>query len=74
MMHRLDATGLSCPLPVLRAKKALRTLEPGDSLEVRATDPSAPKDFEAFCETTRTILDSVTEEGAVLVIIIRRPA
>lgn len=74
MMHKLDATGLSCPLPVLRAKKVLRTLDPGDSLEIRATDPSALKDFEAFCETTRTTLESVTEEGAVFVIMIRRPA
>lgn len=74
MMHRLDATGLSCPLPVLRAKKSLRDLDAGDSLEVRATDPSAPKDFAAFCETTGTILDSVTEEGAVFVITIRKPA
>jgi tRNA 2-thiouridine synthesizing protein A len=73
MMHKLDATGLSCPLPVLRAKKALRELKPGDSLEVRATDPAAPKDFEAFCETTRTVLDSVTQEGAVFVIVIRKP-
>ncbi len=74
MRHRLDATGLSCPLPVLRAKKALCALDPGDSLEVRATDPSAPKDFEAFCETTGTILDSVAEDGAEFVITIRRPA
>ena len=47
----LDATGLKCPLPVLRARKAMKSLAPGNVLEVRATDPDAPKDFEAFCET-----------------------
>lgn len=56
--HDLDVTGLSCPLPVLRAKKALKPLAPGDTLRVRATDPSAWRDFEAFCETTGTELVS----------------
>lgn len=49
--HHLDATGLKCPLPVLKARKALKDMGPGDTLDVTATDPGAPKDFEAFCET-----------------------
>jgi len=48
--NALDATGLRCPLPVLRARKAMKDLKPGSVLEVRATDPAAPKDFRAFCE------------------------
>ncbi len=48
----LDAKGLNCPLPILRAKKALKELPTGGTLEIQATDPGAVKDFEAFCRTT----------------------
>ncbi len=60
--HDLDVTGLTCPLPVLRAKRALKPLTPGETLRVRATDPAAWRDFEAFCETTGT--DLVSREKA----------
>ena len=68
----LDAKGLSCPLPVLRANKVARGLVAGDLLEVLATDPSAPADFEAFCETTGNQLVDCTEEGGVFTIVIRK--
>ena len=48
----LDAKGLNCPLPILRAKKALKDVAVGGTLEVLATDPGAVKDFEAFCRVT----------------------
>ncbi len=48
----LDAKGLRCPLPVLKARKALKDVAAGGVLRVLATDPGAAKDFEAFCETT----------------------
>ncbi|MCB6176610.1 sulfurtransferase TusA family protein [Rhodobacter sp. Har01] len=48
----LDAKGLSCPLPILRAKKALKDLPTGKTLEIQATDPGSVKDFEAFCRAT----------------------
>lgn len=48
-VHKLDATGLKCPMPVLRASRALRRLNGGDVLIVLATDPAAPKDFVQFC-------------------------
>jgi tRNA 2-thiouridine synthesizing protein A len=48
----LDAKGLSCPLPILRAKKALKDLPTGATLEIQATDPGSVKDFEAFCRQT----------------------
>jgi tRNA 2-thiouridine synthesizing protein A len=46
----LDARGLQCPLPVLRARKAMQKLEAGALLRVLATDPGTVKDFRAFCE------------------------
>jgi len=51
-MQTLDLTGLKCPLPILRAKKALATLDSGATLTILATDPGAPADFAAFCHHT----------------------
>ncbi len=48
----LDAQGLNCPLPILKAKKALKTVPEGGTLEVLATDPGSVADFQAFCRTT----------------------
>lgn len=48
----LDAQGLSCPLPVLRARKAMRGLTPGAVLRLIATDPGAVRDVAAMCEST----------------------
>ena len=61
-----DATGLLCPLPVLRANRKLRELAPGGLLTVRATDPAAEADFPAFCRQTGHELVSSTREGEVL--------
>jgi tRNA 2-thiouridine synthesizing protein A len=70
---RLDATGLICPLPVLRARKAMRDVAPGGLLEVRATDPAAVKDFAAFCEATgHTLVDSRQDDGGVYVFLMRK--
>ena len=63
---KLDLTGLSCPLPVLRARKAA-----GDVLEVLATDRDAPKDFETFCEAAGHALVSCTDDGGVFTIVVR---
>ena len=48
----LDTKGLNCPLPILKAKKALKKMASGGLLEVHATDPGATADFEAFCRQT----------------------
>ncbi len=48
----LDAKGLNCPLPILKAKKALNSVPIGGRLEVFSTDPGSVADFEAFCRTT----------------------
>ena len=50
--HLLDAKGLNCPLPILKAKKALKDLATGEMLRILATDPGAVADFQAFCRTT----------------------
>jgi len=70
----LDAKGLNCPLPILRAKKALSTLPPGGTLEVLATDPGAVKDFEAFARTTGHELVESTTEGNVFRFVLKRKA
>jgi tRNA 2-thiouridine synthesizing protein A len=68
----LDAKGLNCPLPILRAKKALKELAVGGTLEVLATDPGAVKDFEAFCRTTGNELLASKTEGKVFTFVIKR--
>ena len=62
--QELDASGLNCPLPILRAKKALAALESGQVLHIIATDPGAIKDFEAFAKQTgNELLDSKEDGG-----------
>jgi tRNA 2-thiouridine synthesizing protein A len=62
--HTLDATGLKCPLPVLKANKAIGQLSAGETLEVLATDPGAVEDFNAFCETKgHQLVEHSEDEG-----------
>lgn len=67
----LDAKGLSCPLPILRAKKALKDLPTGGTLEIQATDPGSIKDFEAFCRTTGNELVEHHMDGKTYVFTLR---
>ena len=69
-----DATSLLCPLPVLRANRKMRELDPGGLLTVRATDPAAEQDFPAYCRQTGHELVSAGREGDVLVFVIRKKA
>lgn len=68
----LDAKGLNCPLPILRAKKALKDVPPGGTLQVLATDPGAVKDFEAFCRATGNELLESKNENNVFSFVIKR--
>ncbi len=68
----LDVKGLNCPLPVLRARKALGTLKPGATLRVLATDPGASRDFEAFCRAGDATLLNASETDGVFVFEIRK--
>jgi tRNA 2-thiouridine synthesizing protein A len=72
MSHLLDAKGLSCPLPVLRARKAMKQVAPGEILEVLATDPGAVEDFKAFCEITGYVLVDWREDDGVYSFTIRK--
>ncbi len=68
----LDASGLNCPMPILRAKKALKELQAGDVLRIIATDPGSVKDFEAFAKQTGNELLESTEEGESFVYLIKK--
>jgi tRNA 2-thiouridine synthesizing protein A len=68
----LDARGLRCPLPVLKARKALRAVPAGGILRILATDPGATGDFVHFCRTTGDVLVASREEDGVLVFEIRK--
>lgn len=59
----LDAKGLNCPLPILKAKKALKEVPSGGTLEVLATDPGAVADFAAFCRTTGNEIVEQSQDG-----------
>ena len=59
----LDASGLNCPLPILRAKKTLSGMESGQILHVIATDPGSVKDFDAFAKQTGNELMESKEDG-----------
>jgi tRNA 2-thiouridine synthesizing protein A len=70
----LDAKGLNCPLPILKAKKAIKDVPVGGTLEVLATDPGSVADFQAFCRTTGNELVEHSEDGGVYTFTIRRAA
>ena len=60
----LDVKGLSCPMPLLKAKKTLNDMEAGAVLRVLATDPGSERDFEVFAlQSGNTLLDSTNRDG-----------
>ena len=67
----LDAKGLNCPLPILKAKKALKDVPVGATLEVLATDPGSVADFEAFCRATGNELVESTQANNVYRFVIK---
>lgn len=69
--HVLDAKGLNCPLPILKAKKAMSQVPTGGLLRVLSTDPGSVADFAAFCrQTGNELVESEIEDG-VFVFLIR---
>ena len=68
----LDVRQLACPLPILRAKKALAAMSAGQVLRIVATDKGSPKDFADFCSKTGNDLLSSTEADGEYVFLIRR--
>ena len=70
--QELDASGLNCPLPILRAKKSLAPLTSGQVLRIIATDPGSVKDFEAFCKQTGNELVESKDEGGKFYFLIKK--
>ena len=68
----LDARGLNCPLPILKAKKALAELESGQVLRIMATDPGSVRDFQAFAKQTGNPLLSHVKHGAEFTFLMQR--
>ncbi len=68
----LDTKGLNCPLPILKARKAMNGVPDGGTLQVLSTDPGAVADFEAFCRATGNELLESTEEGGIYSFLIRK--
>jgi tRNA 2-thiouridine synthesizing protein A len=68
----LDARGLNCPLPILKAKKALADMTSGQILRVQATDPGSVRDFQAFARQTGNILVGQSEENQEFTFFMKR--
>ncbi len=69
----LDAKGLNCPLPILKARKALLLVPAGGTLEILSTDPGSVADFQAFCRITgNTLLEQGAEDG-VYRFVVKKP-
>jgi len=74
MTTTLDTKGMNCPLPILKAKKALKDLAEGETLQVLSTDPGSVKDFEAFCRSTGNDLQESSEADGVFTYMIKKSA
>jgi tRNA 2-thiouridine synthesizing protein A len=72
--HTLDAKGMNCPLPILKAKKALKDVPTDGTLEILATDPGSVADFEAFCRQTGNELMEHSEDGGIYHFLIKKSA
>ena len=70
--ERVDAKGLSCPLPIVKTAQAIKTMAAGQILEVLATDPGSVKDFAAWSKTTGHELVESSSDGAVYRFVIRK--
>jgi len=72
--HTLDAKGMNCPLPILKARKALKEVPSGDTLEILATDPGSVADFQAFCRQTGNELVEHSEDDSIYRFLIKHTA
>jgi len=68
----VDAIGMNCPLPILRTKKALATMQSGEVLRIKATDSGAAHDFPAFAKQTGNELIATANEGDVFIFFLKR--
>jgi tRNA 2-thiouridine synthesizing protein A len=70
----IDASNLNCPLPILRCKKGLSEIDPGQTLKIVATDPGSVNDFKAFCKQTGHELLDTDEDQSVFTFFIKKRA
>ena len=70
--RKLDVSGLKCPMPILRTKKALAEMGSGEILEIRATDPATKDDFAAFARQTGHVLLQILTVDDCLVFYLKR--
>jgi tRNA 2-thiouridine synthesizing protein A len=70
----LDAKGLNCPLPILKARKALKDVPDNGTLEILATDPGSVADFEAFCRQTGNEILEQSEDDGIYRFLIKKAA
>ncbi len=69
----LDAKGLNCPMPIMKAKKAIKGIEIGETLEVLSTDPGSVRDFDSFCKATgNELLESGEQDDGTYRFIIKK--
>ena len=72
-MHEVDARGMACPLPLLKAKKALNGMGPGERVRVLSTDAGSVRDFRVFCEQSgNALLESSCEDGIYTYVLQKR--
>jgi tRNA 2-thiouridine synthesizing protein A len=70
--HEVDARGLNCPLPILRTKKMLNTMQSGEIVHILATDPASVRDFQAFARQTGNELVEHGERDGSFYFLLRR--
>jgi tRNA 2-thiouridine synthesizing protein A len=70
--QELDVRGLNCPLPILKTKKTLNTMQPGQTVRVLATDPASMLDFKAFAAQSGNPLLESSEENGTFIFLLRK--
>ena len=70
--HRIDLSGLNCPLPVLKTKAALARIQPGELLEVIVTHPDSVREFEVLCSAPELTLEAFSERDGSYVYLIKK--
>lgn len=70
--HQLDTRGLSCPMPILKMKKALKQVDIGNVIQMFSSDPGSLKDMEAFCRQTGHSLLSGEQQDGDYVFVVRK--
>ncbi len=69
----LDTKGLNCPMPIMKAKKAIKGIETGETLEVLSTDPGSVRDFDSFCKATgNELLESGEDDDGIYRFVIKK--